>query len=83
MFPAYRDGDIIFLDREPSSAEYYLNKECVVTLPGGEKYLKIVTKGSQPSLYTLISWNAPPIADVEVESVVPVRWVQKLSTAIR
>ena len=77
MFPAYRDGDIIFLDKEPSSAEYYLNKECVVTLPGGEKYLKTVTKGSQPGLYTLMSWNAPPIVDVEVESAVPVRWVQK------
>ena len=77
MLPAYRDGDIIFYDQEPAAPEPYLNKECVVNLVDGRKYLRTITKGSGDGLYTLTSWNASPIVDVEVESVVPVRWVQR------
>lgn len=77
MYPAYRDNDLLFYDREPLPPRECLGRECVIRLVDGHTYIKLLTKGGQPGRYTLISYNAPPLEDMEVEWAVPVRWVER------
>lgn len=73
MFPKYKDGDIIYIQRQHDGLlEDYLGEDCAVRLAGGETYLKELRKGSEPERYTLLSLNAPPMENVEVEWATPV-----------
>lgn len=75
MLPAYRDGTILFYDRLLAPEEM-LGKECVVHLTDGRKFIKIISRGSGPHLYNLISLNADPITDVTVDAVSPIVWIK-------
>lgn len=76
MFPKYKDGDIIYIQRHHDGLlDTYIGEECAVRLESGETYLKQLIKGSEPEKFTLISINAPPIEDVDVEWATPVLFV--------
>lgn len=77
MWPAYADNDLIFYDREPLSPRECIGRESVIRLSDGRTFVKVLTKGSQPGRFTLISYNAPPLVDLEVDWAVPVRWVER------
>lgn len=77
MYPVYRDGDRIVYDQEPAPPAIFVGRECVVRLRDGRTYVKIVTPGSGPSRFTLMSYNAPPMVDEDVEWAAPVRWVSR------
>jgi phage repressor protein C with HTH and peptisase S24 domain len=78
MYPAYKDGDRIFYARiHEFLEEECLNSECVVQVLDGSALVKTVIKGSSPNLYTLTSYNAPPMQDVKIEWAAPVLWVDK------
>lgn len=77
MHPAYRDGDLIVYDDEPQAAPRFLGKECVVRLSDGRMYIKVLSPGTKIDRFTLVSYNAPPIIDAEVEWASPVRWVSR------
>jgi repressor LexA len=53
----------------------YLGEDCAVRLTTGETYIKQLIKGSSPGLFTLLSLNAPPIENVEVEWATPVVFI--------
>jgi SOS-response transcriptional repressor LexA len=78
MEPAYHDGDmLIYDDRRDGDYGDLINRECVVQLADGRTYVKILLRGSQPGLWTLISHNASPISDVPIAWAARVKWVQK------
>ena len=78
MEPAYHDGDLlIYDDRRDGDYSDLINRECVVQLADGRTYVKILLKGSEPGLWTLISHNASPISDVPIAWAARVKWVQK------
>ena len=59
MEPAYHDGDrLIYDDRRDGDYSDLINRECIVHLNDGRTYVKILLKGSEPGLWTLISHNA-------------------------
>ncbi len=78
MEPAYHDGDLlIYDDRRDGDYSDLINRECIVQLGDGRTYVKILLKGSEPGLWTLISHNASAITDVPLAWAARVKWVQK------
>lgn len=78
MEPAYHDGDrLIYDDRRDGDYTDLINRECIVHLNDGRTYVKILLRGSEPGLWTLISHNASPITDVPISWAARVKWVLK------
>lgn len=77
MYPAYYDGDILFYDQTRPDIDTFLNRQCVCRLADGRTLVKTPTRGSQNGLYTLISFNAPPIVDVPLEWCAKIEWVKR------
>lgn len=76
MLPKYRDGDIIYIQRTHDGVlPEYIGEDCAVRLAGGETFIKQLIKGTRAGRFTLLSLNAPPIEDVEVEWATLVRFV--------
>jgi len=75
MFPRYMDGDTLIYDAHvsPDRAD---GQECVVALPDGRRYVKLV-RAETDGTFTLESWNAPPIRHVQVEWLAPIIWVKR------
>ena len=75
MFPRYMDGDTLIYDAH-TPASRADGQECVVALPDGRRYVKIV-RAEPDGTVTLESWNAPPIRRVAVEWMAPIIWVRR------
>lgn len=76
MLPKYRDGDIIYIQKEHDGLlEDYLGEDCAVRLASGETFIKQLIRGSEPERFTLLSLNAPPIENVEVEWATPIAFI--------
>lgn len=76
MLPKYKDGDIIYIQKSHDGVlDDYLNEDCAVRLRSGETYIKQLIKGSEPKRFTLLSLNAPPIVNVEVEWATPIAFI--------
>jgi phage repressor protein C with HTH and peptisase S24 domain len=69
MLPKYRDGDIIYIQRNHFEGilEGDIGDDCAVRLTTGETYVKQLVRGSEPNRWTLRSLNAPDMENVEVE----------------
>jgi phage repressor protein C with HTH and peptisase S24 domain len=69
MLPKYRDGDIIYIQRNHFEGvlEEDIGDDCAVRLKSGETYVKQLTRGSQPDRWSLRSLNAPDMENVEIE----------------
>jgi transcriptional regulator with XRE-family HTH domain len=78
MMPVYRDGDIIYVNRDHQGIlPDYLGEECAVHTAEGGTFLKVLSLGSQPNRYTLRSFNAADMPDVEVIWATPVLFVMR------
>lgn len=64
-----RDGWTIFYTRDYSGVpDHCIGQLCVVQVADdGPKLVKELFRGSGPGLFSLRSWNAPPIEDVQLE----------------
>jgi len=76
MLPLFRDGDILAIEKREISARWLIGRVGLVRLPGGERLIKEVARGSEPGLFTLLSLNASPIVDVEIESAGRLAWTK-------
>ena len=75
MFPVYCEGDVIIYAERRTDIDEFLNKRCVCGLADGRILVKNITRGSE-GLYTLTSFNSPPIEDVVVEWAARITWVE-------
>ncbi len=76
MLPKYKDGDIIYIQRQHDGVlPEYIGEDCAVRLTTGETYIKQLMHGSEPGRFTLLSLNADPMENVEVEWATLVRFV--------
>lgn len=79
MFPRYYDSEVIYFKRSETVVPSDLyGKDVVVRLADGRTLVKVLRRGSEPGLFNLESFNAPPIEDVSIEWAVPVLWVKRL-----
>jgi repressor LexA len=77
MYPAYNDSDLVFYDDTGREPQALLGKECVIKLSDGSMFVKRLRNGTRPGAYTLESFNAPPMENVEIQWAAPVKWVKK------
>lgn len=78
MLPVYRDGDIVYVNRDHEGVlPEYIGEECVVHTVDGGHFLKTLAIGSQVNRYTLRSFNAGDIENVELIWATPVLFVMK------
>lgn len=77
MYPAYNNGDLIYLLPKVSSLDDAVGRECSVQIRNGARLLKRVQRGSAKGKYTLLSYNAPPLVDVKLEWAAPVDWIKR------
>jgi phage repressor protein C with HTH and peptisase S24 domain len=76
-YPAYHDGDVIFVQRRHGAPGNYLNRECLVTMPDGNRFVRRILRGTRAGLFVLIGFNNPPLIDVEVSAAVPIEWIKR------
>lgn len=74
MLPIYGPGDLLFVDTTRTDPRDLLNRACLVTLDTGERFVKVLKRGSQPGLYDLESWNAEPMQDRRVVAAGRIAW---------
>lgn len=77
MYPAYRNGDILYYRQHQGSLSDLIGRECVVLLEDDRSYVKTIMKGSVKGKYTLTSHNAAPVPDVKIKWAAPVNWVKR------
>jgi len=80
MAPVYRDQDMLVCQRRSGKfLQNLVGLDCVVETTKGERYLKILQKGSRSNLYTLRSYS-PAVKDVENVAIAwaaPVIWIRR------
>lgn len=76
MWPAYRDGDTVFIDNKHAEFPLLRQKEYILELADGRVLLKMV-EPNQDGTYNLISHNAPQEPAVVIKSARRVRYVRK------
>lgn len=66
-------GWTVFFDASVKAPEEVIGKLCVVRMRGAQQPLiREVRRGATPGLYTLLSWSASPLEEVEVVEAHPV-----------
>lgn len=75
-YPIHNDGDILLYWNIRYDVESFLNIRCVCRLADGRTVIKTPTRGSAKGLFTLISFNAPPIEDIVLEWCAKIEWVK-------
>ncbi|MEN0087611.1 MAG: S24 family peptidase [Pseudomonadota bacterium] len=76
MWPAYKDSDLIFFIPGQYEIIDLIGREVIAELETGQTYVKVLQAGTN-GLWTLLSFNSPPITDVAIRSIAPVRWIEK------
>lgn len=76
QWPIYNDGDVLVYWNRRYEIIEFLNRRCICGLADGRVLIKTPTRGSSEGLFTLTSFNAPPIVDVVVEWAAKIEWVQ-------
>ncbi len=76
MWPAYHDGDLVFIENRPADFPLVKGKEYILELGDGRQLLKMV-EPHQGETYSLISYNAPPESGVTIKSARRVRYVRR------
>lgn len=78
MYPAFHDGWIIYWSKQLPPEELVNLGPCVVQLANDEIYVKLLTPGTAPNLWTLTSINAAnrPMEDQVVSWAAPIDWIK-------
>lgn len=76
MAPKYDDGEVLFIEKTVYDISSLVGEHCYVQLADGRCYVKKLQYGARPGLYTLISYNAPPIVDVAIERAYPIAFTK-------
>lgn len=78
MMPVYKDGDVVYVARDHEGVlPEYLGEECVVHTVEGGTYLKTLATSSQINRFTLRSFNAVDMENVELVWATPVLFVMR------
>jgi hypothetical protein len=77
-YPVFEDGEVLIFSEQRTDIENFLNrsKPMIVALRDGRRLLKTVSRGRARGHYTLLSQNAAPIDDVEIEWVSRIDWAR-------
>lgn len=82
MFPVYRTNDILIFKRHDDDLRRLLNRECVIELEDGRRFVKVLRHGSEPGRYNLDSYNEPVIPNVAVRQAIRIEFVKRAESAV-
>lgn len=79
MEPEFWDGDLIFYEppNGMSDPEEMVGRTVVCRTEDGRTFVKRLLRGSKPGLWTLESHAAPPMKDVRLVWVAPIRYIKR------
>ncbi len=84
MEPFILAGDYVAgISRFGDSISQLIGKNCIIETEMGEKYVRLLRKGSKPGLYTIACLNPhttienPIIYDIELTSAAPIIWQRR------
>ena len=79
MEPEFWDGDLIFYEppNGMSDPEELVGRTVVCRTEDGRTFVKRLLRGSKPGLWTLESHAAPPMKDVRLVWVAPIRYIKR------
>ena len=80
MAPVYRDQDYLICQRRAGRfVQNLVGSDCVVETASGDRYLKILNKGTRPGAFTLRSYNptTPDVENVVLDWAAPVIWIKR------
>jgi len=75
MAPRYQRGDVVIGKRQLSrNADNYIGLHCIIMTADDKTYVKVITRGTEPGLYTLRSLDpsAEDIQNVEILWFAPI-----------
>jgi len=76
MLPKYKDGDIIYIQRQHDGMlPDYIGEDCAVQIAGDGVFIKQLVRGVDDEHFTLVSLNAAPMENVEIEWATPVLFI--------
>lgn len=75
MLPLFHENWLIYWSKS-LPVEDMINQLCVVQVADGRLLVKTLRRGSEHGLWTLTSFNASDIEDVEVDWVAPIDWIK-------
>jgi transcriptional regulator with XRE-family HTH domain len=85
MSPGYLQGDIVAgIRKYGNDISKLMNKDCIVTVEGGETYLRTIVEGNIPNHYNLLPANVkttarnPLLRDVKLISAAFVIWLRRI-----
>jgi phage repressor protein C with HTH and peptisase S24 domain len=81
MSPVYRDGDLLIGQKLTGAdmRDSAVGRDCIMQTAGGERYVKILLRGSAPKSFRLRSYNAttPDIEDVAIDWAAPISLISR------
>lgn len=78
MLPVYREGDVVYCARDHEGVlPEYIGEECVVRTVDDGTYLKTLATSAQFNRFTLRSFNAADMENVELKWATPVLFVMR------
>lgn len=77
MWPAIQEGEILVYDRLRYDPVGLVGAKVVVKLSDGRMFVKLLGKKSRDGLWTLHSFNGPPMEDVDIEWAAEIRAILK------
>jgi len=77
QMPVLNPGDVVFWGDGSGMPGDCIGLECVCQLESGQMLVKTLLPGSKPGLFTLSSYNSPPLVDVKITQAFPVLWVKR------
>lgn len=75
MLPKYEAGDVIYILAEEGQPEKFVGEYCAIKIADGGTYLKMLSKGTSPGVFTLRSLNAADMTDVVIQWATPVSFI--------
>jgi len=76
MYPMLIDGMVLYYSKREPNISDYINRLVIAHFEDGRKAIKTLQNGSRRGVFTLVSFNAPPMIDVRLESVSPIDWIK-------
>jgi hypothetical protein len=77
LAPTYRHGDILYYDDHGKLENLAINKEAIVELLDGQKFLRILKRSPMESRFHLEATNSPTTEFVSLKSASRILWVRK------
>lgn len=82
MYPVYRTNDILIFKRYEGELLRLLNRECIIELEDGRRFVKVLRPGSEPGLYNLDSYNEPMMLNMAVRQAIKIDFVKRAEGAV-